>query len=312
MKNILALTKRNCLLFLRSKATLFSSLFSSVLLIVLYFLFIAKLYAQGFNEAAGVGLSSNQIYFAIYSQMIMGVLVINSVSLSTGMFAFMAGDLEKRKTDAFMLTRLKPSQLMLSYLFSALILSFAINFLMLAVSVIIIGAVTTFWLSAGAFFYIVGALIVTTLISCAIMLLITSLVRSSIAIGVINGIMGTILGFLCGIYMPYTNLGTGAKYIGSLLPFTHLTIWLKQIALTDVFSQFGMSKELSKQMQDMWFSAGDVGLVGAKVPLWGMLLICAVIGTLCLALAIFLIRRRLLNSKEAKHKKVKKEQDNHL
>lgn len=303
MKNILALTKRNCLLFLRSKATFFFSLFSSLILIVLYFLFIAKLYAQGFNEAAGISLNSNQLNFAIYSQMIMGVLVINSVSLSTGIFTFMAVDIEKRKTDAFMLTRLKPSELICSYLFSGIIVSFALNFLTLAVSVIIIGAATTYWLGAAAFFYIVGALIVTTIISCAIMLLITVLVRSSAAIGVINGIMGTILGFLCGIYMPYTNLGVGAKYVGSLLPFTHCGVWLKQIVLNDVFHQLGMSGELANQMKDMWFSAGNVGLVGLDVPLWGMLLISAIFAIGCLVLALFLLRKRLTSKTGIKLKK---------
>ena len=297
MTKILALTKRNCLLFLRSKATFFFSLFSSLIMIALYFLFIAKLYAQGFNEMAGTQLSSNQLYFAIYSQMIMGVLVLNSVSLSTGVFTFVAQDLEKRKVDAFLLARTKPSQLILSYLFSSLIISFALNFVTLALSVIIIGAATTFWISAGTFFYLVGALIVITIISCAVMLLITILVRTSAAIGVINGIMGTILGFLCGIYMPYSNLGSAAKYVGSCLPFTHMTIWLKQIMLNDVFGQFGMSAEVSEVMKDTWFSAGNVGFVGLNVPLWGMLLISAAFGVGCLIVAVLLLKRRMLNPK---------------
>lgn len=294
MKKIFALTKRNCLLFLRSKATFFFSLFSSLVMIVLYFLFIAKLYAQGFNEAAGIELTSNQLYFAIYSQMIMGVLVINSVSLAIGVFTFMAQDLEKRKVDAFLLAKIKPSSLILSYLFSSIVISFAINFLTFALSVIIIGAATTFWIGAGTFFYLVGALIVITLISCAVMLLITILVRTSAAIGVINGIMGTILGFLCGIYMPYTNLGSAAKYVGSCLPFTHMTIWMKQIVLNDVFGQFGMSAETGEVMKDMWFSAGNVGFVGLNIPLWGMLLMSAIFAVACLAVAVLLLRKRML------------------
>ncbi len=292
MKNVLALTKRNCLLFLRSKATVFSSLFSSLILIVLYFLFIAKLYGQGFNEAAGLNLTSKQINFAIYSQMIMGVIVINSVSLTTGMLSFLARDLETRKTDAFLLTKTKSFELVLSYLFSAIIVSFAINFLTLVISIIVIGA-STFWIGAGTFFAIVGVLMLTTLISCAMMLLITVLVKSSVAIGVINGFMGTILGFLCGIYMPYENLGTAAKYIGSFLPFTHLTIWLKRIILGDVFGQFGMPANVAETMKEVWFSAGNVGLCGLKIPLWGMIILCIAVALICLIVAALLIRRRL-------------------
>lgn len=62
MRNIFSLSKRNCLLFLRSKQVVFSSLLSSIILIALYFLFIANLYSQGFNEMMGLTLSqkSNQ------------------------------------------------------------------------------------------------------------------------------------------------------------------------------------------------------------------------------------------------------------
>lgn len=306
MKNVLALTKRNCLLFLRSKSTVFFSFFSSLILIVLYFLFIAKLYSQGFNEAANTALSSKQLNFAIYSQMIMGVLVINSVSLPVGMFMFMAKDLETRKTEALLLTKAKPVELVLSYLISSLLLAFTLNFMMLLLSVIIIGVSTTYWLSVGTFFMLVLALIVTTFISCSVVLLITAIVRSSAAIGVANGVLGTLLGFLCGIYMPYSNMGVAAKQIGSLLPFTHLTIWLKQIALTDVFNQFGMPIEVSKAMQETWFSAGNVGLLGANIPLWVMLLLSGVFAVICLVVSILILKTKLKNTGERKIASVNK------
>lgn len=309
MKNILALTKRNCLLFLRSKTTFFFSIFSSLILIALYFLFIAKLYSQGFNETSGLALSSKQINALIYTQMIMGVLVINAVSLSTGMFSIMAIDIEKAKIEAFLITKLKRYQLMLSYLISAIIVSFLINFLMFVISTILIGIITGFWLSAGAFFSVFGVLIITTLVSCAVMLFITTIARSSSAIGVINGILGTILGFLCGIYMPYTNLGTSARYVGSFLPFTHLTIWLKQIVLGDCFNQFGVQSEIAQMMQNLWFSAENVGLCGLKVPLWGMILFSCLFAALCFAIAMILLRKRMFFSRRKLTKKKGKVQN---
>lgn len=302
MKNVISLTKRNCLLFLRSKQVVFSSLLSSIILIALYFLFIAKLYSQGFNESAGLALSQNQISAAIYLQMVMGVLVINSVSLSTGMFTFMARDFESNKTKSFLLTKTNPLQITLSYLISALLVSFLLNLFTFVVSVIIIGAITGVWLGIGAFFSIIGVLIITTIVGCAIMLFITSIVRSSVAIGVISGILGTVLGFLCGIYMPYTNMGSGAKYVGSLIPFTHLTIWLKQIALGNIFSQFGVPADVSKTMQEMWFSAGNIGLCGANVSFWAMILFSVMVAVVCFIASIFLIKM-LFNSKQ----KIKKQ-----
>lgn len=304
MKNIFQLAKRNLLLFLRNKQVVFTSFFSTIILVVLYFLFIAKLYSQGFNEAAGLLLSEKQLNALIYLQMVMGVIVINSVSLSTGMFSFMAKDIESRKTNAFMLTRLKPYQLLISYLIAAIVISFALNLLVLIVSVVIIGAATSFWLGAGAFFAIVGVTFLAAIIGCAVMLLITSSVRSSTAIGVINGFIGTILGFLCGIYMPFENLGKGATYVGSFLPFTHLAIWLKQIALKDAFAQFGVPSQAADAMQ-YWFSAKNIGLCGADVPLWGMMILSAGVALICLIASIFVIRKFLNNTKSIKIRKTK-------
>lgn len=255
-------------------------------------MFIANLYSQGFNDAAGMELTSKQINFAIYSQMMMGVLGINSVSLSIGMFTLMARDLETQKTDSFLLTNVKPWQIITSYLLAAFIVSLVLNFFMLVLSVLIIG-IATFWWSAATFFQIFGAMIVTTFESCAIVLLLTIVIRSSTAIGVINGILGTILGFLCGIYMPYQNMAAAAKYVGSVIPLTHCVVWMKQIVLTDVFGQIGIPEAISVELQDKWFSAGNVGLFGADVPLWAMILLGVILAVACLAISVFLLRRKL-------------------
>lgn len=301
MKNILALIKRNCLLFIRSKQVVFSSLLSGSILIILYFLFIANLYSQGFNDSMGLSLTQNQINAAIYLQMIMGVLVINSISLSTGMFTFTAKDFETHKTEAFLLTKAKPIQLTLSYLISAIIISFALNFLILIISIILIGALTNVWIGFLTFLSISGVLIIVTLAGCAIMLFITSIVRSSVAIGVISGIVGTILGFLCGIYMPYNNMGIGAMYVGSLLPITHFAIWLKQIALSDIFIQYGVSNEVSEIIQKEAFSAGNIGLCGADLPLWLMIVLGVIFSIACLIASMFIISKMY---KEQKHQKL--------
>lgn len=303
MKNIFVLTKRNCLLFLRDKATVFFSFLSSIIIIALYFLFIGKLYQNGFNEQAGMMLTSKQLNFAIYLQMIVGVMVINSISFAIGMFSFMAKDFEKRKVDSFMLARVSRLEVVLSYLVSGFIVSFVLNLFTFFVSFLIIGISTGLWLGAGAFFSVIGALIILTFISCSFLLLITVLIKSSAALGVLNGIVGTVLGFVCGIYMPYSQLGSGMKYVASFLPFTHFTVWLKQIVLGNAFSQFGMSAELSSKMQDMWFSAGNVGFCGLNAPLWLMLLLSVLFGVVCLVVSLLLIKGRLF--KQGKVKKVK-------
>lgn len=136
------------------------------------------------------------------------------------------------------------------------------------------------------------------------MLFITTVVKSTNAIGIINGVLGTFLGFLCGIYMPYSNLGESATYIGSVLPFSHLTVLLKKIVLSNIFSGFGMSKDISSIMQKEWFSAYNIGFVGIDIPLWATIIYSAVIGIICLAVSLVMINKRL-NQKNIPHAKIK-------
>ena len=252
----------------------------------------------------GLNLTSKQLYSAIYFQMIVGVLVINSISLSTGIFGLMAQDFEKRKTEAFLLTKATPMQFMTSYLIASVLVCFGLNFLMWLASFLIIGISTGVWLGFIAFLSVVAVLVIVTFISCSIMLLITCLVKSSVAIAVINGILGTILGFLCGIYMPYSNMGAGAKYVGSLLPFTHLSVWLKQIVLKDVFGQFGVSKEIQTATFE-WFSASNIGLCGLKTPLWLLIMLGVIVGLVCLIASVLIINSKLHNKKDISTKKLK-------
>lgn len=303
MNKVVALTKRNCLLFLRSRATVFFSFLSSIILIALYFLFIAKSYAQGFGEIEGLLLTNKQLNSAIYAQMIVGVLVVNSVSLSTGMFSIMATDFETRKVDAVLLTNVKPIKFLLSYLISSVVVSFGLNLLMWIASVIIIGATTGVWIGFGAVMAVIGVLAITTFVSCSIMLMFTTIVKSSNAIGVINGVLGTLLGFLCGIYMPYSMMGKGTKIIGSLLPFTHLTVWLKNIVLNNILKGFGLSADVILVIKEQMFSAQNVGLLGMNSPLWLNVLLGVVFASVCVIVASWLISK-MLHSK--KPKKVKR------
>lgn len=294
MKNILAFTARNTKLFLRDKATFFFSIMSSLIMIVLYFLFIAKIYIDGINQNVAA-ISESGAGFVVYLQMMAGVLVLNSMSLSLGMFTGMAKDFESQKLNSFLTTPVKKHELIISYFLGGVIVSFVLNLLTWLITVLLIGLITGYWVLAATFFLAVVVLIISSLISSSIMLLLTVIAKSSTALGVINGVAGTFLGFVCGIYMPYSNLGKGIEAVGSFLPFTHLTIWFKNIVLNDAFSQIGISGEVKDILMNDWFTANGVGFCGLDAPLWLMLLFSGIIAVACLCGSGLLIKKRIKN-----------------
>lgn len=297
MKNILTLTKRNVKLFIRDKATVFFSFLSTLIVVALYFLFIAKIYTAGMDDtqAGGIPMSldGNAKNFIVYLQMMAGVLVLNSMSLATGVFSTIAKDFEDKRTDSFLLTPAKTHELLLSYFSTGFLVSFGINLFTWILSFSIIGLATGFWVAFGTFFMVILVLLIASLISCSIMLLVTTLAKSSTAIGVISGIAGTFCGFLCGIYMPYGNLGEGVKAVGSLLPFSHLTVWLKQVVLDDAFLQVGITGPFKEILYRDYFSATSIGFCNLSAPLWLMVLLSGIIGILCLTVSFVLLSKRI-------------------
>lgn len=297
MSSIHVLIKRNLKLFLRDRAAVFFSFLSTMILVMLYFLFIAKIYTSGMDDPASGGiamaLSGDAKNFIVYLQMMAGVLILNSMSLATGAFSTIAMDFENRRIDNFLLTPTRTYEMILSYFTTGLIASFGINTFTWVLSYCIIGFSTGFWLAMGTFFTVLLVLFAASLISCTLMLLLTTLVKSSTAIGVINGIAGTFFGFLCGIYMPYSNLGETARSVGSFLPFTHLTIWLKQVMLNDAFAQVGIPDAFKEVLFRDYFTAQSIGLGNWAAPLWVMLLFCAIFGLLCLIASYALLRKRI-------------------
>ncbi|MDR1427065.1 MAG: ABC transporter permease [Bifidobacteriaceae bacterium] len=293
MGNVIVLMKRTSLLFLRDKAAVFSSFLSTGILIALYFLFIGQMYTAGMTLENGFPMSGQEKSFLVYVQMMAGVVILNSVSVSVGVFSNVAKDFETRRTEGFMLTPATAGQILTAYFLSGMTVSWVLSALAWVVGVVLIGALTSYWLGFAAVAIGLGIAFAAALVSGALMLLLAALVRSSTALGVISGILGTFLGFLCGIYMPYFMLGNGIEGVGSVLPFTHLTVWFKQVVLGDAAKQLGISGAQQMSVLEESFSAENVGLLGLDLPLPVMLGLSGLFAVGCAVAALAVLRRRV-------------------
>jgi len=73
------------------------------------------------------------------------------------------------------------------------------------------------------------------------MVFITSFIKSINAFGAISGILGTLIGFSSGIYMPLSILPKFIQKISSLIPFTHMTIHLKRLLLSTTIEKIKLN-----------------------------------------------------------------------
>jgi multidrug/hemolysin transport system permease protein len=291
MADVFALARRHVALYLRDRATVFFSFLSVLILVALYFMFVAKLYSADLLEMGGA-FTAGAVNYLVYAQMMAGVLVLNSLSLSLGAFSAFVKDFETRRIDSFLLTPVKVAHLIFSFFLSGVIVSLALNLLAWGLSAALIGALTGYWIAAPVFARAAGVVFLASLASSSVLLLFAAVMKSSGAVGVFNGVAGTVFGFLCGIYIPYGALGGAVVKVGSLLPFTHLTIWMKQIVLGGALAQIGLPDAMRGDMLRR-FSALNVGLAGLDVPLAGCMAYTAVFALACLIAAGAILARRI-------------------
>lgn len=294
MFEIKTLTKRNIKVFLRDRVAVFFSFLSVIILMALYILFIGKQYQQGM-EMVDAKLRT----FLITSQMMGGVLIINTISLSLGIMGNIVNDIDQRLIEGFLVTPVKRYKIILSYFLSSVIVTVTLTMLMWVITILYIGISSGYWFNTLEILSVSGIITLSTFISASVMILVTTVIKSINAFGAVSGVLGTFIGFSTGIYMPLHILGTAMKHFASLLPFTHLAIILKRVMLARPLKLLYESMATVEQRDQIMaevknaYGYNEIGIVGQHVSMWIILTTFLVISMIFLFLALRKMIKRI-------------------
>lgn len=284
MFELWSLTKRHMLRYLKDKAAVFFSFLSIIILLALYILFIGQSYTSDLPDLFPDELKT----FLVVSLLMGGVLVINTMSLSLGIMGTFVEDMAKRSIDAFLVTPVKRWKIIVSYYLSAIIVTSVLSLVMWGLTIIYVGMSSGYWYSLAVILKASGLLILYTFISTSIMIFLVTLLKSLNAFGALSGILGTVIGFASGIYMPLAILGKGVQYVASVNPFTHMSVLLKQVIMEQSldlsYAYFGGNDSAFHEMQVMYGNLNQ-GVFGMDVSLLWIFIGIALLSTALLALA---------------------------
>lgn len=289
MYDLSCLIKRNMKNFLRDKTAVFFSFLSVIILLALYFLFIGRQYTQGssFDD-----ISPELKTFLSTGVIMGGVLVINTVSLSLGVMGNIVTDLDLRKLDGFLVTPVKRYKIILSYYISSIVVTFTLTLFMWILTILYVGIFSGFWYSFGTIILTILVLILYTFISSTLMIFLTTMLKSVNAFGALSGVLGTLIGFTSGIYMPLTVLGNAMTKVASVVPFTHMTVLLKQILLKEAYQELPAP---FVEGVSTFYGTNDVGLLGLDVStLW------LVFGSILIGFVLMFFAYQNMNKKMVK------------
>lgn len=222
-----AFAKRNLKLYIRDKSTVLFSLLAVFIVIALYVLFLGDVYKGDLKEFEHADELMDNWVMA-------GVLAITSMTTTLGMLGTMVRDKYEHIEKDFFVAPVKRWQIAGGYMISAYGVGVIMTWIAFAVAEIYIVANGDEIIGLHNAIKTLGISMVSSLMNTAIALFLVSLFRSMNAFATANTIIGTLIGFLTGIYLPIGSYPAGVQWLVKLFPVSHAALVFRNVMMESV------------------------------------------------------------------------------
>ena len=237
---MLALLKRNFLLYFRNRSGVFFSLLGALISFILYIIFLQKNLTDAWNQLPNSGPLLN-------NWLMSGTLAVTGITTSLAALTQLVKDREHQVDQDLYLSNHGKWQLPFSYLASAIIISFAMQVLM-------------YVLMCGYFrevpnLYILPEVLLIMLLSSLLSSLVNAIFvyffQSVDSLGKFSTIVGTASGFLVGTYVPLGVLPNFAQLLMKCTPATYIAALYRQVLMNETLSEtFKGQDDLRQEFQE--------------------------------------------------------------
>ncbi|PQD94280.1 ABC transporter [Pradoshia eiseniae] len=271
------LAERNLRLFFRDKSTVFFSLLAVIIIIGLYVLFLGDTIAQDMTEI-------NDARFLMDSWIMGGLLAVTSVTTTLGAFGTMVEDRAKGNAKDFYASPLKRYQIAGGYVISSFMVGIIMCVITFVLAEIYIVANGGELLPLLGILKVFGLILLSVLSSSAMVFFLVSFFSSTNAFATASTVIGTLIGFLTGIYIPIGNLPDAVQLVVKIFPVTHSGVLFRQVFMSEpletafgdlpanIGSSFREELGIILKFGDQTFQAGGhiLVLVGVTVIFFGL------------------------------------------
>lgn len=282
---MIGFAKRNLLLFFRDKSAVFFSLLAVFIIIGLYALFLGDVWASEYKEIAN-------IRFLMDSWIMAGLLAVTSVTTTMGAFGTLVSDREKKMIKDFYSSPISRKSIAGGYVVSAFLIGCIMSVVAIVLVEIYIVASGGKLMSALALLKVLGLILVCTFSNTAIVFLLVSFFKSNNAFATASTVIGTLIGFMTGIYVPIGSLPDAVQFVIKVFPISHAASIFRKVIMDVPLSEAfaGASTETViefKKMMGVSYYFGD-----NEVSAWMSILILMVTTVICFGLALWNISRK--------------------
>lgn len=221
---MIVLLRRNLKLYFRDKGSVFFSLLAVFIIILLYALFLGDVWTRDFEDL-------DNAQFIMNSWIIAGLLTVASLTTTLGAFGIMIDDRTKKIAKDFYASPLRRRSITGGYVFSAYLVGIIMTLVTLVLGELYILLTGGELISFIALLKVLGLILLVTFANTALMGFMVSFFRSQNAFTTASTIVGTLIGFLTGIYLPIGVLPDAVQVIIKVFPVSHGAALLRQTML---------------------------------------------------------------------------------
>ena len=219
---MISFVSRNLKVFFRDKTAVYFSLLAVLIVLGLYIFFLGDVWVDSFPNIKGVKNLMN-------CWIIAGLIGVTSVTANMGAFGTMIEDKSKNKIKDFYVSPIKKSKIVGGYIISSFIVGSMMSVVTLIISQIYLVYSGVDVLNFKELTEVFLIILMTSLSNSAMILFIVSLFSSEKAFSTASTIVGTLIGFITGIYLPISMLPDSVQIIVKLFPTSHGISILRQI-----------------------------------------------------------------------------------
>ena len=247
MRGILGLIKRNLLLFFKDWQSILFSLLTSIIVLVLYLLFLKGTFVSAIQSAMeqypGLASMVPQKDIDMFANLFLlsGILGSAMISVPFSCITVLVKDRANKVDYDILATPMKREQIIFAYFVSAVLTSTLLTDIILAVGLIGIRMQGNMYLNASQVVKAFSIVALGSISASAIFMIVVLFFKSVSACEAFFGILSAASGFVIGAYIPISQFSNGVQTVCNLFPASQITIMLRNILLNGLLEHINTS-----------------------------------------------------------------------
>ena len=247
MRGILGFIKRNLLLFFKDWQSILFSLLTSIIVLVLYLLFLKGTFVSAIQRAmeqypglASMVLQKDIDMFANLF-LLSGILGSAMISVPFSCITVLVKDRANKVDYDILSTPLKREQIIFAYFVSAVLTSTLLTDIILAVGLIGIRMQGNMYLNISQVVKAFSVVALGSISASAIFMIVVLFFKTVSACEAFFGILSAASGFVIGAYIPISQFSNEVQTVCNLFPASQITIMLRNILLNGLLEHINTS-----------------------------------------------------------------------